>query len=295
MFHIRLLSVVLIAGLVLPALVMSPAEMAAQGGDPGCEPEVGTVVTLDIESEALDQQRLYNIYLPPDWCHLNDLPLLVVLHGGKADHNEWVDDGHIDTVADELILAEQIEPVVILMPSVDRSFCLNTELGNYEDYLIDELIPAVEATFPTAAKREQRFIGGISMGGFCAVSLGLRYPDLFSAVGAYSPAIWRRIDKATGYVPSYLYGDDWEYFEERDPVSLIEANGWPEDGRLFVDVGDSDSIVSGAVENFLACLDTYEVTYEGKTGPGDHDWVFWGSRVADYLRFFVGVETVNGS
>ncbi len=227
--------------------------------------------------------------------------MLVLLHGGGQDHNEWVNFGHIDAAADELILAGEIDPLVILMPGVGRSYCANGELGNYEDYLVDDLIPAVEEAFPTAAAREQRFVGGVSMGGFCAVYLGLRHPDLFSAVGAYSAAIWRRIDKTIwsvqgmGPPPTHLYGADWQYFEERDPVSLIEANGWPDDVRLFVDVGESDWLVSGIVANFRACLDAHEVTYEGHIWPGEHDWVYWSAHEADYLRFFVGVETSDGS
>jgi pimeloyl-ACP methyl ester carboxylesterase len=59
----------------------------------------------------------------------------------------------------------------------------------YEDYVVKDLIVDAENKFPIAAGRSTRAIVGISMGGFGAVNLSLRHPDLFAFVGALSPAI----------------------------------------------------------------------------------------------------------
>jgi S-formylglutathione hydrolase FrmB len=154
-----------------------------------CSPHTGTVITRQIQSEAIGQTKSYNLYLPPNWCELDDLPLLVMLHGLHGDNTDWVDKGHLDDAATTLISAGELAPLIILMPDGDDSFYINGSKGDYETYIIGELIGAVDQNFPTAATRDTRFIGGLSMGGFGALYLGLRHPDMFSAIGAHSPAL----------------------------------------------------------------------------------------------------------
>ena len=81
------------------------------------------------------------------------------------------------------------------MPDGDDSFYVNGSEGDYETYIISELIGAVDQDFPIPAIREARYIGGLSMGGFGALYLGLRHPDMFSAIGAHSPAIFEYADE----------------------------------------------------------------------------------------------------
>lgn len=59
----------------------------------------------------------------------------------------------------------------------------------YEDYIVKDLIADVESRFPAAVGRSNRAIIGISMGGFGALNLSLRHPDLFVFASALSPAI----------------------------------------------------------------------------------------------------------
>ena len=61
--------------------------------------------------------------------------------------------------------------------------------GRYEDYLLDELIPFVDNTFHTILDRSARYIGGISSGGYTALSIGLRHQELFSKIGGHMQAI----------------------------------------------------------------------------------------------------------
>ncbi len=277
----------MIARIALPLLValVLPAPTAAAQREPPCSPDTGTIVTLSLDSAVLGQTKQYNLYLPPDWCHLSDLPLLVMLHGWDGDHTDWVNQGHIDQAADALILAGAIKPLIILMPDGDNSFYVNGPLGNYETYIVEELLSAVEAEFPTAATRDARFIGGLSMGGYGALYLGLRHPDLFSAIGAHSPALLRP-DQG----PPWLYGPGQTLFQARDIVSLIDRNGWPADTRLFVDIGASDSLMRGVYNLFGSLFGQPLPYFEGHVWPGGHDWNYWNRHAPDYLRFYAGTS-----
>ncbi len=271
-----------IAPLLLVALLLPALTVAAQG-EPPCSPDAGTVVTRSLDSAVLGQTKQYNLYLPPDWCHLSDLPLLVMLHGRNGDYTDWVNKGALDQAADMLIRSGEIRPLIILMPDGDDSFYVNGPLGDYETYIVEELLSAVEAEFPTTAARDSRFIGGLSMGGYGALYLGLRHPDLFSAIGAHSPALLMPEE-----APYWLYGAQQELFSERDIVNLIMRDGWPPHMRLFVDIGAEDKLMQGVYIFFGSLFGQPLPYFEGHVWPGGHYWGYWSLHAPDYLRFYAG-------
>lgn len=61
-----------------------------------------------------------------------------------------------------------------------------TPAPRFESHLVDELVPFVDANFPTGGGREQRAILGYSMGGIGALANGLKHPDVWSSIGARS-------------------------------------------------------------------------------------------------------------
>lgn len=277
--------------LVLITLVVSSLaglSPAAAQDEPDCSPNQGTVITRQIDSAALGRGKAYRLYLPPDWCSHEDLPLLIMLHGLGGDHTDWTSAGKLDETADALILAREIEPLIILVPDGEKSFFISGPQGDFETYIVEELPSAVEAEFPVATARERRFIGGLSMGGYGALYLGLKYPDHFSAIGAHSPALFPQ--GAQG-APIGVYGADWGRFDERAPQAIIRRDGWPADMRLFVDIGFGDGfLIPGVYDLFGALLEQQNpiAEFQGHVWPGAHNWAYWTAHAADYLRFYAG-------
>lgn len=86
--------------------------------------------------------------------------------------------------------------MIIVCPNLDNSRGINASneykevqgkygtvhLGLYEDYLIKEIIPYIDKNYKTICNRENRYIGGISSGGYIALHNGLRHQDLFSKI-----------------------------------------------------------------------------------------------------------------
>ncbi len=130
---------ILVLALLLgvPSLSLSYQPAHAQD-EPACSPDAGTVITRQIDSGALGREKSYAVYLPPDWCALEDLPLLVMLHGLGGNHFDWTSYGKLDATADQLIAAGEIEPLVILMPDGEKSFYLNGATGDFETYIVEE-------------------------------------------------------------------------------------------------------------------------------------------------------------
>jgi S-formylglutathione hydrolase FrmB len=78
------------------------------------------------------------------------------------------------------------------MPEADDSYYTNLAgrpEDRYEDYIVQDLISDVESRFPVASGADHRAIVGVSMGGFGAVKIALRHPEMFAFAGGISSAI----------------------------------------------------------------------------------------------------------
>jgi len=88
---------------------------------------------------------------------------------------------------DDLIATGKIQPIIIVMPNLDAkyggSWGANSALnGNHEDYIIKDIVPYIDATYRTLPSSDSRAIGGLCMGGYVAMYLTMRHPDVFGAV-----------------------------------------------------------------------------------------------------------------
>jgi S-formylglutathione hydrolase len=105
---------------------------------------------------------------------------------------------------DKLLATQTIEPMIVVAPNgLNRllgSFYVNSQVtGNWEDYVARDVVAYVDSHYRTLPRPESRGISGHSMGGYGALMLGFKHPDVFSFIYAMSPcapcskAIWRRL------------------------------------------------------------------------------------------------------
>src|SRR5204863_1086178 len=95
----------------------------------------------------------------------------------------------------------QIGEFLIVTPNAGSTFYINSRDGqvHYEDFLVREFLPGIESRYRVAPGRANRAVSGVSMGGYGALHLAFRHPELFSSASAHSAAL---IDK----LPSFLGG-----------------------------------------------------------------------------------------
>ena len=92
--------------------------------------------------------------------------------------------------AEAAIVAGSIPPLLIVMP--DNGWLANTTTSgpnSYEGFVLNELIPHVEATYRARSEAAGRAVGGLSRGGYWSLMMAFRRPDLFRSIGAHSPAL----------------------------------------------------------------------------------------------------------
>jgi enterochelin esterase family protein len=164
----------------------------------------GTVVIEDVESEVLrgnpagdPHRRRVPVYLPPGYQDdpARRYPVVFVLAGftGRGrmllNDNPW--SPALDDRMDALIDSGACAPMILVMPDgftrYGGSQYLNSSAtGRYEDHLIEELVPRVDARYRTLGGRGHRGIAGKSSGGYGALVLGMKHPDVFGAVACHS-------------------------------------------------------------------------------------------------------------
>ena len=220
--------------------------------------------------EELDEIAL----LPPG--NPGGKPVLLFLHG-RGSSPEGI-------LSDELFAALRSQgddaPVVVLADGGDASYFHDRRTGAWGSYLLEELLPEVEARWGVDADRLA--IGGISMGGFGALDQARLHPDHFCAVGGHSPAIFE-----TGEDTTEGSFDDADDFDRHDVHGAVR-----DDPDLYgtlpiwIDVGDEDPF-RATDGSFAERLEEAGADVEFQVRPGGHNESYWWPRMDEYISFYV--------
>lgn len=219
---------------------------------------------------------------------------LYLLHGFLGNCTDWVSGTRIQRWAEERDLC-------VVMPSGDNSFYVDRPetLNNYGLFIGQELVEITRRMFPLSRKREDTFIGGLSMGGYGAVRNGLKYYDTFSCVISFSGVLqpFESLEKVpAGYDTSFetgTFGDlNQAAVSDKNPTWLVHslvgkklADPALEYPKLYIACGTEDMLLNHS-RAFAKLLENkgFDVTYE--ESPGDHNWDFWDAyikKVIDWL------------
>lgn len=283
-------------------------------------------------SSALGVVKQYYVYLPPGYeASDRRYPVVYMLHGLGGDENNWR-QLDIGPAADEVALE-----AIIVMPDGDDGFYVNwasevdheaclrgsrpfgqaldmrtycVRQARYEDYIARDLVAHVDATYRTIPERDGRAIGGLSMGGYGALYLAMKHPDLFGATASHAgvtsllyqgphpyqrdqvvlteePGPW--LDQAGAFGDQFrrIWATDIATWRAHDPATMATELT---EGQLaiYLDCGDQDEFKLHAANQYMHDVLTeagISHSFELIEG-GRHDARFWTSRVDDSLRFF---------
>jgi enterochelin esterase-like enzyme len=142
-------------------------------------------------SPALGENLNFVVYVPDGYeATRARYPVLYLLHGAGGDAGEWTSAINVQAIADKMIAAGEIPPVLIVMPECRGCWWVDSPRANIETAFWADFVPGIARRFRTIEAREGRAVAGYSAGGFGAVRFALKYPDKFAAVAAFSPAVY---------------------------------------------------------------------------------------------------------
>jgi enterochelin esterase-like enzyme len=227
------LTVVLAAGLLPPVRAQAPpspsriAELSEQWVDPVVEAPPGTTYHLfETPARGKGTQASYLVYLPPSYEKetARRYPALYWLHGGfgNARQGAWTVE-HVDRGIRAGLVPETI---VVLPQALPVGWYVNSKDGKrpIEDVIVKDLVPHIDATYRTVARRECRGIEGMSMGGYGALHLGMKYPDLFGTISSVAPAILKDLKDEPRERTFDTFGEDEAYYDANGPWTLAREN-----------------------------------------------------------------------
>ncbi len=190
-------------GIVLVALMLVAASRAQFNDErrradltPISLPGGSTIEFKSFDSKMIGGAERYSIFLPPSFSKdpSRTYPVIYFLHGLNNDETSWTVEryGSIQNSLEQMMVSGKLPECLMVHPRGDNSFYCNYIDGSrrYEDMITQELIAHVETRYRAKTGRENRAIAGTSMGGYGALKIAMKYPNLYAAVVGQSPIIF---------------------------------------------------------------------------------------------------------
>jgi enterochelin esterase family protein len=226
-------------------------------------------------SKSMNQWRRIRVYTPPDYDTSGGTryPVLYLQHGNGENETSWTLQGRANFILDNLLADQRITPMIVVFengmipttgaPAAGRGAGPATH-AEFDAIVSRDLVPFIDATYRTQARRESRAIAGLSMGGGQAMRIGAYHLDQFASIGLFSAAV-RNLDPATAY-------------EGR----LADTAAFNRQVRLlWIGVGRQDFLydaVKATHENF----EKAGIRHVWVETDGAHVWPVWRRYLADF-------------
>ena len=262
----------------------------------------GRVECNSLPSKFVHRAVAYCVMLPPsfDADKMRHFPILYLLHGLGDNEQFFIHSGEWNLVED-LREKGELQDFLIATPEGRASFYINAKDGKerYEDFLVQEFFPFIEKRYRVSPGRANRAISGISMGGFGALHLAFRHPQLFSAVSAHSAALIEKLPVFLGGTAAQgnqanrvrifagVLGSppDAIYWNQVSPITLARTANLA-GLKIYFDCGDQDDY---GFEAGAAALDKVlgarHIAHEYHLYPGRHDASYFAEHLLASLEF----------
>ncbi|HYL60983.1 MAG TPA: alpha/beta hydrolase-fold protein [Candidatus Methylomirabilis sp.] len=260
---------------------------------------MGRAECVSLQSQILDRAVPYCVLLPPsyDTDKSRLYPVLYLLHGLGDDEQMLIHSGGMNLVED-LREQHQIGEFLIVTPAGGASFYINSHDGHrrYEDFFVEEFMPAVEKRYRARPGRGSRGVAGISMGGYGALHIAFRHPQLFSAVGAHSAALLDKLPNISAQdsrqigrlrVLGSAFGSPFDaaFWNRNDPLMIARTANLG-GLKIYFDCGSEDDY--GFDTGALALdklLTSRHIPHQFHLYRGGHNWTYFAEHLPALLAF----------
>lgn len=260
------------------------------------------IMRISFMSEALYRSVDMNVIIPLEALEIpgeakprkpSVFKTLYLLNGYSGNQGDWLMYSNICKLADQYNLA-------VVMPAGENSFYVDgTARGtHWGRFAGEEVVEFTRKMFPLSPKREDTFIGGLSMGGFGAVRLGFYYHENFSKIVSLSGAFVTDdiAGQSEGYVDEV---GDYDYYHHafgdlnqvknspKDPFWCArQAAAQGNAPEIYMACGEDDFLI---LQNRKAkeCMEKMGIKMYYLETPGIHDWNFWNQHLEPAIQWLL--------
>lgn len=242
-----------------------------------------SLARVEFYSQAMGQHVTYSLYLPD--VGEGPYPVLFQLHGLSDSHATWINHSNIARHAAGY-------PMVIVFPDGGTSCYLNWlsegRIGkrNYEDMIITDISNHLKQRFNVTDGPWA--IGGLSMGGYGSMRLGLKYADQFASIWSHSSKF-----EMDMLAPYEQFADEKDLDIRTHARALVNVANRP---VITFDCGTEDELLEES-RRFDQFLDEIGIEHSYTEHPGGHEWDYWDTHVQAALEQHarvLGISRVEG-
>lgn len=221
------------------------------------------------------------VYTPADYGKdtKTRYPVLYLQHGSFEDETGWASQGKANLILDNLIAAKKTAPMIIV---IDNGYAYKPQSGEpngrpasvFEEVLITEIIPMIDAKFRTLSDREHRAIAGLSMGANQTMRITMNNLDKFAFYGGFS---------GTSNYPSSEEINVETFLDGK----FIDGKAIDKQIKVFwLGMGTKEpEPFPGSIGAFRRMMEKQGIKYVYYESPGTaHEWLTWRRSLHQYAQ-----------
>jgi enterochelin esterase-like enzyme len=229
-------------------------------------------------SKTTQAWRRIFVYTPPGYDDSRDTryPVLYLQHGGGEDERGWPHQGRVGFILDNLVAGRKARPMLVVMeqgyarkpgeaqPAAGAPRDFTRAFAAFEEVMVNDLIPMIDATYRSVPDREHRAMAGLSMGGMQTFQITLKHLDLFAYVGGFSGA-----GGGFGGAP----------FDPKTAHNGVMANADEFNKKvrlLWLGIGTAEGRMHEGIKGYHEALEKAGIKHVYYESPGTaHEWLTW--------------------
>lgn len=270
-------------GLGLTACSQKKSSTAAPA-TPAVTPNKSQVVTTTMYSKKLHLDWNYDVYLPAGYDPKSNkrYPVLYMMHGIYGNHRNLLERFNSQQILDGEIHRSNKKMIVVFIDGFNSFYINQKGQGmQMESAIVDDMVPTINKLYKTKTDPDHTAVGGISMGGYGAARLALKYPKTFGRAVLISPSVWYRLPQNNPiYMTQHAFQVgknhwDWKFYDSVFPTKYLNSSS--KSVKFFVESTSTDTTVPVKnVDRFVKALkqNGNSVKFIRDSG-GNHNWQYW--------------------
>lgn len=248
----------------------------------------GLLRHVTVKSRYLKGRADCSVYVPSQAKRGQSVPLVILLHGVYGSHWSWNLNGNAYLTLQGMIDRGEIPPMILATPSDglwgDGSGYFAHGGLDFEKWITED-VPQLVTEVTENAHLSPVFLAGLSMGGYGALRLGARFPDLFRAIAGHSSITVFQEFAQFIEEPLDAYGDPpGDSLDVFTALQSAAANLPP----IRIDCGTEDPLIDGN-RRLHGQLEEAGIAHLYEEFSGGHEWPYWSEHLQKTLAFFAEV------